>query len=644
MKFMFRLFISAIIFFECSCSFRKDTNKFSDPTVVRIADFQDRHQTDSLYQFLKSANPIYRREAALAFASIQDTLASSILGNVVLEDSNAGVRQAAAFALGQTGGFVSVNSLIPAASDKDLTVVGEVLEALGKTIEKKDREVLIHFKAKDSLTQIGLARGFYHLGLRGLADSTVINRCRKFLTPAYNLQARLAAAHFFNRSPVLPGQNYEAELIQTATEDRSVYVRMAAASALRKITSKKSLEAIKRIISTDPDYRVRCNGIRALPAFAFEESQEELLTALDDKNISVGIAASEVIRNKATVEQLEKIVAKARSTQNWRIQANLYETALSLSPTKEFIKEVESAYITSTNNYQKSGLLGALSKAIEAFPFIRDELIQSKILVIKSSAAQALVTINRLVGFSPALKNDFSSAYGQAIGDGDPGVIVSIAGALGDSVLDYRSAIKDFNFLYEARNKLSLPKDIEALQPLTEAIAYFEGKKKPSPPKNAFNHPINWDLVKTILKDQRVLLKTSKGDITLRLMVEEAPGSVANFIELCNQKYFDGKFFHRVVPNFVVQAGCNRGDGYGSEAYSIRSEFSGRRYTEGSVGMASAGKDTEDTQWFITHSPTPHLDGKYTIFAEVEHGMDVVHQIEVGERVVSATLMSELKK
>jgi cyclophilin family peptidyl-prolyl cis-trans isomerase/HEAT repeat protein len=641
---MSRLFILAIIVFGCSCSFRKDTNKFSDPALVQIADFQDRRQTDSLYQFLKSANPIYRREAALAFASVQDTLASSILGNILLEDLDAGVRQAAAFALGQTGGFVSVNSLIPAASDKEVAVVSEVLEALGKTIEKKDSGVLIHFKAKDSLTQIGLARGFYHLGLRGLADSTVINHCRKFLNPAYNLQARLAAAHFFNRSLVLPGQNYEAELIQTATEDPNVYVRMAAASALRKITSKKSLEAIKRIISTDPDYRVRCNGIRALSAFAFEESQEELLTALDDKNINVGIAASEVIRNKATAEQLEKIVAKARSTKNWRIQANLYGTVLSLSPTKEFISEVESAYVASTSNYQKSGLLGALAEAIGAYPFIRDELIQSKILVVKSSAAQALVEINRHVGFSPALKNDFSSAYRRAITDGDPGVIVSIAGALGDSVLDYRSAIKDFNFLYEARNKLSLPKDIEALQPLKEAIAYFEGKKKPSPPKNAFNHPINWELVKTISRDQRVLLKTSKGDIMLRLMVDEAPGSVANFIELCNQKYFDGKFFHRVVPNFVVQAGCNRGDGYGSEAYSIRSEFSGRRYTEGSVGMASAGKDTEGTQWFITHSPTPHLDGKYTVFAEVEHGMDVVHRIEVGDQVVSASLITELKK
>ncbi|MBK5279711.1 MAG: peptidylprolyl isomerase, partial [Bacteroidia bacterium] len=134
--------------------------------------------------------------------------------------------------------------------------------------------------------------------------------------------------------------------------------------------------------------------------------------------------------------------------------------------------------------------------------------------------------------------------------------------------------------------------------------------------------------------------KTTKGEIIIQLFVEESPGSVSNFVELCNQRYFDGKFFHRVVPNFVVQAGCNRGDGFGSEAYSIRSEFSGRRYTEGSIGMASAGKDTEGTQWFITHSPTPHLDGKYTTFAEVVSGMEVVHQIEVGDRIVSTHLDS----
>ncbi len=100
---------------------------------------------------------------------------------------------------------------------------------------------------------------------------------------------------------------------------------------------------------------------------------------------------------------------------------------------------------------------------------------------------------------------------------------------------------------------------------------------------------------------------------------------------MAKQGYFNGKNFHRVVPNFVIQGGCNRGDGYGGEDYSIRSEFANLRYQEGSVGMASAGKDTEGTQWFVTHSPTPHLDGRYTIFAQVEEGMDVVNKIEVDD-------------
>ena len=200
--------------------------------------------------------------------------------------------------------------------------------------------------------------------------------------------------------------------------------------------------------------------------------------------------------------------------------------------------------------------------------------------------------------------------------------------------------IKDFNFLKEARNKLSLPKDFESIVPLEAAIAYFEGRKIASPLTNEFNHPIPWSTVKKIPSDQKAIIKTSKGDITIRLFVDEAPGSVANFVTLASNKYYDGKFFHRVVPNFVVQGGCPRGDGWGSEAYSIRSEFSQRRYKTGSIGMASAGKDTEGTQWFITHSSTPHLEGRYTLFAEVVQGMDVVHQIEVGDTIISVEIIN----
>ncbi len=230
--------------------------------------------------------------------------------------------------------------------------------------------------------------------------------------------------------------------------------------------------------------------------------------------------------------------------------------------------------------------------------------------------------------------------YRLAIEQGDPAVAGIVSEALSDPALGYKGVIVDFAFLREAKRKLHLPKDIESLQPLENAIAYFEGKKKPPPLKNAFNHPVDWKLAATIGKDQRVLVRTSRGDIVLRLLVEEAPGSVVNFVNLINAKYYDGIAYHRMVPNFVVQTGCRRGDGFGSEAYSIRSEFSRRRYKTGSVGMASAGKDTEGTQWFITHSPTPHLDGRYTIFAEVEQGMEIVDQIEVGNQNTTVTLIN----
>ncbi len=113
-----------------------------------------------------------------------------------------------------------------------------------------------------------------------------------------------------------------------------------------------------------------------------------------------------------------------------------------------------------------------------------------------------------------------------------------------------------------------------------------------------------------------------------------APATLSSFIRLINEGYYDGKAFHRVVPNFVVQTGCPRGDGYGSLDFTLRSELDNAYYNkEGYVGMASAGPHTEGTQFFITHSPTPHLDGRYTIFGEVVTGMDVVHKITVGDKI-----------
>ena len=104
--------------------------------------------------------------------------------------------------------------------------------------------------------------------------------------------------------------------------------------------------------------------------------------------------------------------------------------------------------------------------------------------------------------------------------------------------------------------------------------------------------------------------------------------------------FFEGKKFHRVVPNFVVQTGGTRGDGYGSLNYTIRSEFEQLNYNSaGVVGMASAGKDTESTQWFVTLAPAPHLDGKYTVFGKVIDGQNVIEETEIGDIIENVTVL-----
>lgn len=617
-----------------SCVQERSANKFSNPLLVKIGDFQDRRLSDSLYQFLYSRDPIVRAEAALAFASIQDTTASTFLGSLLLEDSIVSVRANAAYALGQTKGYAAVNSLIPALVDKSPIVVKEALEALGKSINKGEINILTDFDANDSLTQQGLAWAFYRLGLRGLADSIVVARASTFLHPEYNLQTRLGAAHFFNRG-VFSASDYEDNLIKAATSDASAEARMAAASGLKRVKSAQSYAALQNILKSDSDYRVRVNAIRALQGYPFEKAKPVFLLALNDKNVNVAIAASEVIKN--IPDQSEDWTKKITPTMNWRVRSNLYEAALLVHVDDELMEEVKKNYAASSNEYEKAALLKALSKNIKSFSFIKEELGSSGSLVQKTSAAQAIVDINRNRRFPSAWKSEFVQIYLSAIEAGDPGVIGIIAGAIADSTLGYKELIKDASILKSAKSKLSLPKDIEALQPLTDAIAYLEGEKRSTILSNSFNHPIDWALVKAVDRNQKILISTTKGDIVVQLFVEEAPGSVANFMDLITKKYFDGKFFHRVVPNFVDQVGCNRGDGFGSEDYSIRSEFSARRYTTGSVGMASAGKDTEGTQWFITHSPTPHLDGGYTIFAEVVEGMEIAHRMEVGDKILHVT-------
>jgi cyclophilin family peptidyl-prolyl cis-trans isomerase/HEAT repeat protein len=137
----------------------------------------------------------------------------------------------------------------------------------------------------------------------------------------------------------------------------------------------------------------------------------------------------------------------------------------------------------------------------------------------------------------------------------------------------------------------------------------------------------------------RAVLTTEKGTFTIDLLPEDAPLTVDNFVQLAKKNYFNGIAFHRVVPNFVVQGGDPRGDGNGGPGWQIRCEINMVEYERGAVGMALSGKDTGGSQWFVTHSPQPHLDGGYTVFGKVnETDMKIVDSIARGDKILSVKI------
>jgi peptidyl-prolyl cis-trans isomerase B (cyclophilin B) len=135
---------------------------------------------------------------------------------------------------------------------------------------------------------------------------------------------------------------------------------------------------------------------------------------------------------------------------------------------------------------------------------------------------------------------------------------------------------------------------------------------------------------------------TDKGDMKGELFQHNAPGTVANFKKLADQGFYNGLSFHRVIPNFVIQGGCPKGDGTGGPGYTIPCETQGgnQRHERGVLSMAHAGRNTGGSQFFICHSRdnTAHLDGNHTCFGKVYTGLDVLDSILPGDRIIELTV------
>jgi cyclophilin family peptidyl-prolyl cis-trans isomerase/HEAT repeat protein len=246
---------------------------------------------------------------------------------------------------------------------------------------------------------------------------------------------------------------------------------------------------------------------------------------------------------------------------------------------------------------------------------------------VRAAAARGIGQL-RPAGGAAALRDVFREAT-PALQDAREAALTAIAryGAA-DAVETIKAALADPDWAMRLRAAALL----RTLDPSAETVNAIRPVPVPGTPTVPYSSP---DLIAPAVSPH-AFIETAKGTIEIEFTVLDAPQTVQNFMALARRGYFNGLQVHRVVPNFVVQDGDPRGDGSGGPGYTIRDELNDRPFIRGTLGMALSGPDTGGSQWFIMHSPAPHLDGKYTVFGFVVNGMDVVdriQQLDVIERV-----------
>jgi cyclophilin family peptidyl-prolyl cis-trans isomerase len=632
----------------------------TDPEVQKILDFKDKSDFKSLYTYFRHSNPAYRHSAIMAFSSFKD---ESTLDSLVrmLKDPIIEVRTAAAFAIGQTGSPKGVVRLIASFNGKDTISVNNIfnraiLEAVGKTgniSDLKSIAAVTTYRQTDTLLLEGQALAIYRMATRNITAPEGTSRMVDLLylsnTPP---SVRLIAAHYIGRAKDINLTEHHNRISEIFTKEKDTNIEMAMANGIGKSKDTFMIGGLISKLNSTKDYRVKTNILRAFEFMPYRMVREELIKHVKDVNPHIAQVASSVLIKNGSAFDVPSYAVLDTITTPWPVRANmcgavLANTGLYFTATKNaFTARIKNNFKASKSPYEKIAYINAMAQDPYNYYNLSEMLASESNPLVKTAIIEAQGSILRHPLFFKAFGNDFVKAKSiilsnilGGIRSGDVGQVAVASAILKDPQLSFKEWVKDSTLFTTSLAKLKLPRDIEAYNELKSCQNYFQGKKS-TPTKSEYNHPINWQILTTIGDSSIAAVKTSQGVIRIKLDKQASPGSVANFLDLVEKKYFNNKFWHRVVPNFVIQTGCPRGDGYGSLDYTIRSELDNRYYhQEGLVGMASAGLDTEGTQWFITHSPTPHLDGNYTIFGRVVEGMDVVHKITQGDKIIEIIII-----
>jgi cyclophilin family peptidyl-prolyl cis-trans isomerase/HEAT repeat protein len=605
-------------------------------------------QAPRLRVLLEDRDAEVAANAAYSLGLLRDTASIAQLGAAVALDRELG--REAAWALGEIGAPARTVITTGLKSGHDYATSIQLLLAAAKLRPVPLADVRPYVRNSNSsvvwAAAYAIARTRAAAGVRDLIDLEA--------SPA--LRAKLQAARRATEIAALYGDALTAN-----QRTRAEIARGLAKSAAGDSLGPQAFLVLSRLAG-DPDPHVRINAVRSLGTYG-PQSKPVLTAATRDRDPNVRIAAAQSFAMVLTRDATEFPGLWAADT------SIVYHSSLLASATRAGVRPpVLKEWATSPDWRLRAAVASAEGDTLDrSFAISRaSALTRDPDPRVREAAYAALAPPATMF-----LEDSVHALLVNGLRDPDFYVRATIIGALADrpSVADLASVLASYNLASrDSANDARLAaiqyvgalwkKDSSSLNATWRAqlaraavpadpLERAAGKTIPiwsgwgnvvAAPK-----PIRWyqDIVRTIVmptyagQPPKATIKTVRGPIQLELFGADAPLTVWNFLSLARSGYYRNTRFHRVVPNFVAQDGDPRDDGNGGPGYAIRDEMNRHRYERGAVGMALSGPDTGGSQYFITHSPQPHLDGHYTVFARVIRGYDALDNIVQGDLITA---------
>ena len=635
---------------------------FTIEEEMRILQVEDRREYDAALTDwgIHHPNALHRARMALALGRIGPHTFVDANSNGVrdegehqagvaqlvtlVSDPDANVRATAAFALGQIGDASSVDALLQFAGDADGDVAAEAIEALAKLAAHVPLARYAAFTSA-STAEGGRARAIRFL-FRYKSDEASSIAADALAAPSPRI--REEATYALARRAFAPAR----ARLELLVNEPVPQTRANVMSALGRIGSPDSLPLLIEALR-DPHPWVRTNAVVAMARIAAKDRRAierpqlaedalHVLELLDDPD--PGTRASSIdtlgyysVRSEPARRRLLDIAANGsrwvRELAAGAIAKNLADETLLPAGLSGWakVRVLEAATTVSDAVRERYAHDADPLVRAQALATIKDERVEANLPLIRAALDDPDVIVRGYAIGAYAKSHDanklatLQAAEQHARSDKQ-----------NDARLAAISALAEID--YPDRENV-LRRQLADRDPIVRRIAAdaIEQKlKKPRPQytplpvtRNDYAQIVEWSR-----HPHTATIHMTRGNIRIALLTQEAPITTWNFAQLARGKYFDNSLFMRVVPNFVIQGGDPRNDMEGGPGYAIRDEINLQKYTRAAVGMALSGPDTGGSQFFITHSPQPHLDGGYTIFGRVTAGMTaVVDQTERGDRV-----------